>query len=275
MNGKYRNRGIQPASGKGGRRLQEPQGIVDISEERFWGNTTEESLAVKSSFDDFPDEGELEITMVEALKRPKFRYRIHFGSYSVEIHEDVMIKYRMIKGAVFAKSDLEEIIAADERQRSYGDALVYLSRKPRTAYEIALRLGEKGWSEEMVSDVLYRLKQERLIDDAAYAQEWAKQRVGSRGKGKLWVRHELRQKGIAKPLIEEALGEVSEEDEYNSALQLGAKKWRSTTGEFMDRKRKTGAFLMRRGYSGGLVSKVIRELAQQDGQENTEEWEEE
>lgn len=275
MNGKYGNRGIQPPSGKGGRRLQEPEGIVDISEERFWGNTTEESLAVESSFDDFPDEGELEITMVEALKRPKFRYRIHFGSYSVEIHEDVMIKYRMIKGAAFAKSDLEEIIAADERQRSYGDALVYLSRKPRTAYEIALRLGEKGWSEETVSDVLYRLKQERLIDDAAYAQEWAKQRVGSRGKGKLWVRHELRQKGIAKPLIEEALGEVSEENEYNSALQLGAKKWRSTTGELMDRKRKTGAFLMRRGYSGGLVSKVIRELAQQEGQENTEEWEEE
>lgn len=275
MNGEYGNRGIQPPSGKGGRRLQEPQGIVDISEERFWGNTTEESLAVESSFDDFPDEGELEITMVEALKRPKFRYRIHFGSYSVEIHEDVMIKYRMIKGAAFAKSDLEEIISADERQRSYGDALVYLSRKPRTAYEIALRLGEKGWSEETVSDVLYRLKQERLIDDAAYAQEWAKQRVGSRSKGKLWVRHELRQKGIAKPLIEEALGEVSEEDEYNSALQLGAKKWRSTTGELMDRKRKTGAFLMRRGYSGGLVSKVIRELAQQEGQENTEEWEEE
>lgn len=275
MNGNYGNRGIQPPSGKGGRRLQEPQGIVDISEERFWGNTTEESLAVESSFDDFPDEGELEITMVEALKRPKFRYRIHFGSYSVEVHEDVMIKYRMIKGAAFAKSDLEEIIAADERQRSYGDALVYLSRKPRTAYEIALRLEEKGWSEETVSDVLYRLKQERLIDDAAYAQEWAKQRVGSRGKGKLWVRHELRQKGIAKPLIEEALGEVSEEDEYNSALQLGAKKWRSTTGEFMDRKRKMGAFLMRRGYSGGLVSKVIRELAQQEGQENTEEWEEE
>ncbi|GAA0134223.1 hypothetical protein YSY43_10630 [Paenibacillus sp. YSY-4.3] len=275
MNEGYGKRRTQQPSVKAGRRLQEPQGIVDISEERFWGNTTKESPAEESSFDDFPEDGELEITMVEALKRPKFRYRIHFGSYSIEVHEDVMIKYRMIKGSAFTKSDLEEIIAADERQRSYGDALVYLSRKPRTAYEIALRLGEKGWSEETVGDVIHRLKQERLIDDAVYAQQWAQQRVGSRGKGKLWVRHELRQKGIAKPLIEEALGEVSEEDEYNSALQLGSKKWKTATGEFMDRKRKTGAFLMRRGYSGGLVSKVIRELARQDGQNNAEGWEEE
>ncbi|MNJ35748.1 recombination regulator RecX [compost metagenome] len=117
--------------------------------------------------------------------------------------------------------------------------------------------------------------QEKLVDDAAYAQEWARQRVGNRGKGKLWVRHELRQKGIAKPLIEDALGEVSEEEEYNSAFQLGLKKWNATKGEFMERKRKTGAFLMRRGYSGGLVSKVIRELADQEGRKNTEDWEEE
>lgn len=275
MNGRFGNRENQGPSGKAERRLKEAQGIVDISEERFWGNTKEESLDEKPRFADFPEDGELIITMVEALKRPKFRYRIHFGSYPIEVHEDVMIKYRMIKGAAFAKSDLEEIIAADERQRSYGDALLYLSRKPRTTYEIALRLGEKGWSEDTIGDVIRRLTQEGLVDDAAYAQEWARQRVGSRGKGKLWVRHELRQKGIAKPLIEEALGEVSEEDEYDSAFQLGLKKWNSTKGEFMERKRKTGAFLMRRGYSGELVSKVVRELGRQEGQENAEDWEEE
>ncbi|AZK47722.1 regulatory protein RecX [Paenibacillus lentus] len=274
MHERYGNRRKLKPSEKGESHLEEVEGIVDISEERFWGNTKEEFFNEGPGVADFPEDQELEITRVEALKRPKFRYRIHFDSYSMEVHEDVMIKYRMIKGATFAKADLEEIIAADERQRSYSDALVYLSRKPRTVYEITQRLGEKGWSESVVSDVIRRLTQERLVDDAAYAQEWAKQRVGNRGKGKLWIRHELRQKGIAKPLIEEALGEVSEEDEYASAFQLGLKKWNSTKGESMDKRRKTGAFLMRRGYSGGLVSKVLRELVDQEGQESTEEWEE-
>lgn len=49
------------------------------------------------------------------------------------------------------------------------------------------------------------------------------------------MRHELRQKGVSKPLIEDALGEVSEDDEFASAMLLGAKKWRGTSGEPLDK----------------------------------------
>lgn len=261
--------------------------IVDISEQGSWEDRhvyKEDHKERRSSSDPleaenhdlsvFPEDEELIITTVQLLKSPKFRYRISFGPYSMDVHEDIMIKYRMIKGAVFTKLELEEIITADERQRGYGEALKYLSRKPRTSYEIACRLKEKGWGEEMIAEVIERLIQERWIDDAVYAQEWAAQRVRSRGKGKAWIRHELRQKGISKPLIEEALGQVSEEAEYDSAMQLAQRKWRTTSGETVDKKRKVGAFLMRRGFSGGLVSKVVSELAQQDGMEYGEEWEE-
>lgn len=246
--------------------------IVDISDETFWEprprdvgwDSSREEAEAPAGLDAFPEDIELAITSVLMLKRPKHRYRISFGVYALEVHEDVMIKYRMIKGAVFTKAELEEIVAADERQQGYADALKYLSLKPRTTYEITQRLGEKGWGEETIQDVLARLQSEGYVDDAAYAQEWASQRVKLRGKGKLWVKHELRQKGISKAYIEEALGEVSEEDEFESALQLGMKKWRSTTGEMLDRKRKTGAFLQRRGFSGSVVSRVMRELGNRE-----------
>lgn len=262
-------------------------GIVDISEEGFWqsegrynnkhnndhnedhGNDNDQC-----GIESFPEDIDLEITSVQLMKRPKYRYLISFGSYSLEVHEDVMIKYRMMKGTVFNKTELMEIILADERQRVFSDALQYLSRKPRTGYEIAVRLGEKGWSEDIINDVLNSLTEQGLVDDALYAQEWAGQRVKSRGKGKLWVRQELRQKGVSKPLIEEALIGVSEEDEYDSALQLGSKKWKSTSGEYIDKKRKVGAFLMRRGFSGALVSRVLRELSENDGTDGSEDWEE-
>ncbi|MMZ59029.1 Regulatory protein RecX [compost metagenome] len=270
--------------------------IVDISEESFWEpkktyssytNTKKpgeiqynreeykDNNDENNGIDSFPEDIDLEITSVQLLKRPKFRYRIFFGPYSLDVHEDVMIKYRMIKGSLFNKTELTEIVLADERQRGYADALQYLSRKPRTGYEISMRLGEKGWSEETISAVMDRLSKEGLINDALYAQEWAGQRVKSRGKGKMWIRQELRQKGVSKPLIEAALGEISEEAEFDSAMQLGAKKWRSTAGEYLDKKRKVGAFLMRRGFPGGLVSRVIRELAHKDGMNDHEEWEEE
>lgn len=243
--------------------------VVDISNEVV--NRVVEAQSAASL--DLPDDTELMITSVEMLKRPKYRYRISFGEYKMDVHEDVMIKFRMTKGTLFSKSDLTEIVAADERQRAYADAITCLSRKPRTGYEITLRLAEKGWSEETIAEVIQRLDKEGLINDAAYAQEWASQRVRSRGKGKLWIKYELRQKGVSKPLIDEALEQVSEEDEYESALVLGKKKWGGMTGELMDKKRKTGAFLMRRGYSGSLVAKVIREISQNDGDSGSEDWE--
>ncbi|WMT39135.1 RecX family transcriptional regulator [Paenibacillus sp. D2_2] len=259
--------------------------IIDISDPSSWESkrsyneenreqvATSQVEAESNDLSAFPDGEELTITTVQLLKSPKFRYRIYFGPFSIEVHEDIMVKYRMMKGAVFTKHDLEEIVIADERQRGYGEALKYLSRKPRTSFEIASRLKEKGWSEDTIGDVIERLIQERWINDAAYAQEWAGQRLRSRGKGKAWIRHELRQKGISKPLIEEALGQVSEEDEYDSAMQLAQRKWRTTSGETADKKRKIGAFLMRRGFSGQLVGKVVRELVQKDGMEDGDEWE--
>lgn len=259
--------------------------IIDISDPGSWENRRsykdeeQERRAaspVEAEGNDlsvFPEDEELTITSVQLLKSPKFRYRIYFGPFQVEVHEDVMVKYRMMKGAVFTKHELEEIVIADERQRGYGEALKYLSRKPRTSFEIATRLKEKGWSEETISEVIERLIQERWINDAAYAQEWAGQRLRSRGKGKAWIRYELRQKGISKPLIEEALGQVSEDDEYDSAMQLAQRKWRTTSGETADKKRKIGAFLMRRGFSGQLAGKVLRELIQKDGIEDRDEWE--
>lgn len=254
--------------------------IVDISDESLWEHSKQTLDRVASeqqeqALDNLPDDTELTIQSVLMLKKPKHRYRISFGNYAMEVHEDVMIKYRMIKGAVFTKSELEDIVSADERQRAYADAIAYLSRKPRTAYEISFRLREKGWGEETIQEVVERLGREGFVDDAAYAQEWASQRVKNRGKGKLWVRHELRQKGVSKPLIEEALDEVSEDEEISSAMQLARKKWQGTSGEPADKMRKTGAFLLRRGYSGAVVSKVVRELSRRDGFSVTEDWEEE
>lgn len=298
-----RDRGNRYAAGipMSKNKAEEIRDVVDISDEAFWDNgriskdkasssrsrsgggsgRTQSDVLPDSESElmtgiaAFPAEGELTITSVTALKRPKHRYQISFGSYTLEVHEDVLIKYRMMKGAVFTRAELEEIVLADERQRAYGDALLALSRKMRTSYEIAMRLGEKGWGLDVVNEVIKRLTEERLIDDAVYAQEWAQQRVRSRGKGKMWVRHELRQKGVEKPLIEEALGMVSEEEEMSSARELALKKWRSVAGELQDRKRKTGAFLMRRGYSGSLVSKVLRSIIEEEGISggDEEEWE--
>ncbi|CAM2888004.1 RecX family transcriptional regulator [Paenibacillus sediminis] len=212
-----------------------------------------------------PDEGELVITSVEHAKKAKNRYLIWFGDLSLSVHEDVMIKYRMLKGSTFNKQELGEIIIADEKQRAYVQAILYLGRKPRTRQEVAIRLREKEIEEGVIDEIINRLEQEGLLNDAIYARQWAQQRVSSQRKGKVWVRHELRQKGINKSLISEALEQISEEEELASAITIGRKKWKQTKGERLDRRRKTAAYLMRRGFSSELVRRAFVEIENEDG----------
>lgn len=212
----------------------------------------------------FPHDEDLMITSVEMLRKPKRRYRITFGPYVMSVHEDVMIKYRMMKGSIFRKEELEEIVVADEQQQAYVEALRFLERKPRTAQEIAERLNQKGMTADSIEKTIIRLQQERLVDDELYAKQWAEQRITRQKKGRMWVRQELRQKGIETELIAEALNEVSEEDELASAYIVGEKKWRQIKGDALERKRKTGAFLMRRGFTGEQVRKIINKLIAED-----------
>lgn len=216
---------------------------------------------------DFPDGELLEITKVERQKKSDHRYIIHFGAYNMTVHEDVMIKYRMISGNSFMKQDLEEIVVADERQRAYVEGLRYLERKPRTAQEMARRLREKEIGETIIAEVLQRLQQERFIDDPLYAKQWAEQRITNQRKGKLWIRQELREKGIDKSLIAEALENISPEEELESALQTGRKKWNMIRGDINDKRRKTGAFLMRRGFPGEVVRQVLNTLREEENAE--------
>lgn len=229
--------------------------------------------AESSGIGHFPDHEDLVVTSVEMLKKPKHRYQIAFGPYLMTVHEDVMLKYRMFKGNVFRKEELEEIIVADERQRAYVEALNHLARKPRTAKEITQRLQQKGFEPSSVETTLERLEKDKLIDDALYAKMWTEQRMTSHKKGRLWVKQELRQKGIGTELITEALGEISADAELESALAVGRKKWQQTHGEMLDRKRKTGAYLMRRGFGGEQVRQVLKRLVDEDQEKG--EWDDE
>ncbi|WP_234405617.1 regulatory protein RecX [Paenibacillus sp. IHBB 10380] len=219
----------------------------------------------------FPDHIELIITGVEREPKQRYRYLISFGEHVLSIHEDVMIKYRMIKGNSFWKHELEEIVLADEKQQAYVQGLKYLERKPRTRKEISIRLQEKGAAQRVIEEVLVRLTQEGLLNDAMYAEQWAEQRIMSQRKGKAWVRQELRQKGIDKSLISEALDSVSADQEYESALTIGRKKWNQTKGEAQEKKRKAGSYLMRRGFSGEQVRRVLHQMLQEDDLQDSDE----
>ena len=73
---------------------------------------------------------------------------------------------------------------------------------------------------------------------------------------------ELRKKEVADDLIAIALDEISTDDEYEAALQLGQSKARSLQNYAEDvRERRITSALARKGYNYSVISRVLREIA--------------
>lgn len=145
-----------------------------------------------------------------------------------------------------------------ERSLSYG--FWALGQGAKTRKELFDALRKKDVPEDIVETVLDRLVELRYLDDAAYAEQRVRSRHEYGRKGSRAITSELRRKGVAEEVIEQAMETVDPEAETENARTLVAKKLASTRG--LDRNKRVNrlaGMLMRKGYSGSDVFDVIRE----------------
>ncbi|MDF2814329.1 MAG: RecX family transcriptional regulator [Paenibacillus sp.] len=214
------------------------------------------------------------VTAVERHPKKAKMYLVYIeDELAFTIHEDVLIMHRLFKGQEIDSSLAEQITVDAERQRAWAEAVAYIGRRPRALREIKVYLKRKGHQESLIEEALKRLEDNGYVDDAQFAAQMAEHRIISQRKGRRWVQQELQQKGVNREVIQEALAQVGPEEEQAAASQLAQKKWASMQGEPADKRRKLMAFMMRRGYSGSLVSTIIRDLlSREEVQAMEEEW---
>ena len=79
-----------------------------------------------------------------------------------------------------------------------------LARRDRASAELGAKLRDLGYDAGVVQAVVERLVTEKLVDDQRYVDNFLRYHAG-RGQGPLRIRQELRQAGLAGPLVEDAL----------------------------------------------------------------------
>ena len=148
----------------------------------------------------------------------------------------------------------------DEKARGW--LLGRLTRGPRTKLQLARMLSEKGVPDEIAQPLLDRFEDVGLIDDAAFARAFARDRRQSRGLSKSALRRELTQAGVDQELITDALEEYSSEDDLVLAIRLVEKRWQGLARLESDaRYRRLSGYLGRRGFSGSTIGAAIRAVA--------------
>jgi regulatory protein len=156
----------------------------------------------------------------------------------------------------------------DPADRARDICLRQLTDGPRTAAQLGTAMARRGIEPEVADAVLARLADVGLIDDAAFAAAWVTSRHAGRGLARRALAHELRTRGVADPLVAEAVAELDPDQETATARELATKRLAATRGlDVTVRFRRTAALLARKGYPSQLAYRVIREAleAERDG----------
>jgi regulatory protein len=139
-----------------------------------------------------------------------------------------------------------------------------LTSSPKSRLQLARKLAERNVPEDVAEAVLDRFAEVQLIDDAEFAQLWVRSRAQTRSLARGALKRELSEKGIADELAEEALGQVSDDDERASAVALIRRKLRPGMG-LVDRPerdkivRRLVSMLARKGYPPGMAFRLVEE----------------
>ncbi|HEY5134236.1 MAG TPA: regulatory protein RecX [Candidatus Nanopelagicales bacterium] len=157
------------------------------------------------------------------------------------------------------RSSADDVADAETYDVAREICLQQLASSPKSRAQLETVLKRRGTDPGLVSEVLDRLEDVRLVDDTAYAESYVTSRRASTMSRRA-LGHELRSKGVAGSVVEEALDTLDPEAEVQTARALVARKLPSTRSLPMDaRVRRLVGVLARKGYSGGLALRVVRE----------------
>jgi len=139
-------------------------------------------------------------------------------------------------------------------------AYKFLSYRPRSEAEVRAKLSQLGFPHKSIETTLEKLRSLSLLDDESFARGWARARAEGRGYGPLRIERELRQKGIARSVIQEVVRETfGRNEEKERARTLLEKRFRGK--DLGDRKvlQRAVGFLKRRGYRSSVIAEVLGE----------------
>lgn len=185
-------------------------------------------------------------------------------------------------GAPLPPNRRHHLLNADADIRVRDAALNLLSYRARTRSELRRRLVAKDFRPARVDLCLDRLQARGLLDDAAVAAAFVRDRLRHRPRGKARLARELRALGVQAELATRVVDRVlDDEDVTESALaERVVEGWISRQGAAVlnalasrDRSpasekayRRLHGYLARRGFSGAALSRAIEMARRRAGE---------
>ena len=140
-------------------------------------------------------------------------------------------------------------------------ALTYLGFRARTVREVERYLDEKQYGEFEIMQVVDRLTELGLLNDAQYAAEFVDSRLRTKPVSRRILREQLYAHELPRPIIDEALARISDETELKNAVAV-AEKYAAQYGSYerIEQERRITKRMLSRGFSYDTVQSAMRHI---------------
>jgi regulatory protein len=133
----------------------------------------------------------------------------------------------------------------------------YCAENEHCLYDIKLKLLYWKVDDQMIQEIVEKLKAEKFVDERRYAEAFARGKFRNLKWGKIKIRYELKNKRRPETYINQALA-VIDPVEYNECLRgMAMQKIKSLGGNTTLNRQKTIRYLVGKGFEAEFVVRVL------------------
>lgn len=207
----------------------------------------------------------MRVTKIEYQKKDPNRVNLYIDEqFFCGISLDTLASENLYEGLDIEQEVIDRILERDLKSRFLMRVTEYLSRSPKTEFQVFKYLKElkykkrESWFKEDVdidweklfNEIVNKLKEYKYIDDREFAKSFVSSRLRNKPRGKSVLISELISKGVSKDIAQEVCNE-NITDELDLIRKTFEKKYRNQTFDISNQK--MIAYLFRKGFSWDLI----------------------
>lgn len=163
------------------------------------------------------------LTLVSITKQPgqNNKRKLTFSDNShIILLNDIIRDQALCQGQVIDVRTKNKLLSQSVRLEIKKKALLFLSRRSHSYWQIKNKLEKKGFAKQDVSFILDELRGHGYVDDREFARMWIDSRIKHHYEGRFILFTGLMRTGVARKIAEDSVAVYSEQEEYTNLLKL-------------------------------------------------------
>lgn len=201
------------------------------------------------------------ITKIEVQKKNQDRVNIYVNNeFFIAIYTELVYRFGLKKGIDIDEDKLKSLLKDEMYIKAKNKALNILSKSDQSEKKIREKLSY-DFEESVIDKVISFLKDNNFINDDILAQKIVNTNINLNKCGINKIKQNLYIKGINKNSIDEALGDVDYNIEFENAMYLAKKRYNRIKNE--DKRKiyqKISQHLAYKGFNYDIIKRVLNKI---------------